>query len=324
MKKENMNHVKLGIFITAGLAFLILMLYLIGKNKHLLGKGFILRARFENIQGLKKGNNVRFAGIDAGTVEEITVLNDTLIEVKMRLDANMKGVIRSNAITTIGTDGLVGNKIINITSPHQKSIPATENALLISKKPADTDAMLQTLGRTNENIYDITTKLKSMATGLDTSVLVQALLKDSQLVKELDRGVSTFSKTMKDIHQLTQKIKEWTRQIDEGKGILGALVFDTTIKEELKNTIVQYKEAGQKIVQFSDSVQQLVGSAQQFIDTGNGVVPFLWKDNAGKQQAVSILEETNRGLKQFNEVMEALKHSIFLRGYFRRQSKKIL
>lgn len=317
-----MNHVKLGIFITAGMAFLILMLYLIGKNKHLLGKGFILCARFENIQGLKKGNNVRFAGIDAGTVEEITVINDTLIEVKMRLEANMKGVIKSNATATIGTDGLVGNKIINIASPHQQAEPASENALLISRKPADTDEMLQTLGRTNENIYHISSKLKSITTGIDTSVLIDALLKDTILVRELDKGVSSFSKTMKDIHQVAQKIKAWTRQIDEGKGIMGAMVFDTTIKAELKNTIVQYKEAGQKLVHLTDSLQQLVGSAHQYLDTGKGAVPYLWKDSSGRQQTVIILEETSRGLQQFNEVMEALKHSIFFRGYFRRQVKK--
>jgi ABC-type transport system involved in resistance to organic solvents, periplasmic component len=64
MAKRAINNVKLGAFVLSGLFLLILLLYMIGKNRNMFGSNFILKARFENVQGLKSGNNVRYAGID--------------------------------------------------------------------------------------------------------------------------------------------------------------------------------------------------------------------------------------------------------------------
>jgi len=85
MAKKAMNNVKLGAFVLVGLVLLIVMLYMIGKNRNLFGSNFILKARFGNVHGLKPGNNVRYAGIDVGTIKIINVLNDTTMEVAMIL-----------------------------------------------------------------------------------------------------------------------------------------------------------------------------------------------------------------------------------------------
>ena len=87
---------------------------MIGKNRNLFGATYVLKARFENVQGLVAGNNVRFSGIQAGTVKKVKILNDTVIEVTMIIETKMKTIIRKNAIASIGTDGLVGNKVVNI------------------------------------------------------------------------------------------------------------------------------------------------------------------------------------------------------------------
>jgi phospholipid/cholesterol/gamma-HCH transport system substrate-binding protein len=84
--KQTSNNIKLGVFVLAGLLFLILLLYMIGRNRNLFGRNYVLKARFENVQGLIPGNNVRFAGIQAGTVKKIQILNDTMIEVTMFID----------------------------------------------------------------------------------------------------------------------------------------------------------------------------------------------------------------------------------------------
>src|SRR5690606_6259856 len=111
MAKRITNHLRLGIFVMAGLVFLVLLLYVIGKNQNLFGSTFVLKARFENINGLMSGNNVRFAGITAGTVNEVRVLNDTTIEVEMLIKNKMREFIKKNTVATIGSDGLMGNKL---------------------------------------------------------------------------------------------------------------------------------------------------------------------------------------------------------------------
>lgn len=115
MAKKTINTIKLGVFVTAGFLFLILLLYMIGKNRNLFGPSFILKAQFENVQGLVPGNNVRYSGIEVGTVKRINILNDTVMEVVLVVSDKMKTIIRNNAVVSIGSDGLMGNKVINIS-----------------------------------------------------------------------------------------------------------------------------------------------------------------------------------------------------------------
>ena len=103
------SNVKLGFFVIAGLLFLILLLYMIGRNESMFGDYFRLKARFHNVQGLNSGNNIRFSGIQVGTVKKVKILNDTLIEVDLLIESKMKNYIHKNAIVSITTDGLMGN-----------------------------------------------------------------------------------------------------------------------------------------------------------------------------------------------------------------------
>jgi phospholipid/cholesterol/gamma-HCH transport system substrate-binding protein len=65
---------------------------MIGKNRNLFGSTYELKARFGNVQGLVSGNNVRFSGIQAGTVKRVKILSDTVIEVTMVIDRKMKSI----------------------------------------------------------------------------------------------------------------------------------------------------------------------------------------------------------------------------------------
>ena len=139
MANRIVNNVKLGIFVLAGMLFLVFLLYMIGKNRNMFGNTYVLKARFENVQGLVAGNNVRFSGIQAGTVKRVKILNDTTIEVTMIIETKMKPIIRKNAIVSIGTDGLVGNKVVNIIPSKEPSPLAVEEDVLASKKAVNTD-----------------------------------------------------------------------------------------------------------------------------------------------------------------------------------------
>src|SRR5690242_10885889 len=98
------NNTKLGIFVLAGVAFLVFSLYMIGRNRNLFGPTFTISTHFRNISGLVAGNNVRFAGIDVGTVKRVMVVNDTSVLVEMTIDESMTAHIRMNSIASIGTD----------------------------------------------------------------------------------------------------------------------------------------------------------------------------------------------------------------------------
>ena len=86
MNKENSNRIRLGIFVISGLVLLIVGLYFIGSNKNLFGSTLKLETSFREISGLQTGNNVRYSGINVGTINKIEIINDTTIRVEMVID----------------------------------------------------------------------------------------------------------------------------------------------------------------------------------------------------------------------------------------------
>src|SRR5688500_16062587 len=130
MTNRGISNVKLGVFVLSGLLFLVLVLYMIGKNSNLFGNTYELKARFPNVQGLVVGNNIWYAGIETGTVKKIDILNDTVVEVTMVIEDRMKDISRKNSFVSIGTEGLVGNKVINILPAVDPQPAARENDIL--------------------------------------------------------------------------------------------------------------------------------------------------------------------------------------------------
>ncbi len=86
MKKETSNTLKVGIFVITGLALFIVAIYFIGENQNMFKKTFTISANFNNVSGLMQGNNVRYSGINIGTVKNITMVNDSTIKVDMNIE----------------------------------------------------------------------------------------------------------------------------------------------------------------------------------------------------------------------------------------------
>lgn len=86
--KTPMQNLKLGIFVVLGTVLLIIAAYLIGNGQSLFVKKFTVNAVFSNVNGLQVGNNVRFSGIDIGTVDNIEMQNDSTIIVYMAINKN--------------------------------------------------------------------------------------------------------------------------------------------------------------------------------------------------------------------------------------------
>src|SRR5436190_1600608 len=145
MNKEFNHNIKLGIFVVTGALLLVIGLYLIGSNKNMFGSTITLYATFNTVSGLQNGNNIRYAGIDIGTVEDIIIINDTTVRVEMSIEDKLKKVIHKNSIASVGTDGLMGNKLINI-DPGTKNSPLVKDGdEIVSIQAINTDAMLRTL-----------------------------------------------------------------------------------------------------------------------------------------------------------------------------------
>ncbi len=322
MAKRAVNNLKLGAFVLGGLLFLVLLLYMIGKNRDLFGKTYVLKARFENIQGLVSGNNIRFSGIHAGTVKKVKILNDTVIEVTMLIEKKMKNIIRNNAIVSIGTDGFVGNKVVNIT-PSKKPAPlAVEGDVLMSKKAVDTEDMLQTLYKTNNDVAVIAAELKTTVQRINNSSALWEILNDKSIPQDLRKAVANIRTATGKAGNMVDNLDLIVTDVKNGKGSVGALLTDTSFAQNLNDAVLAIKSVADEADKLAAEISKIVAGINQDLNNGRGTANALLKDSLLVIKLNASLDNIQKGTDGFNQNMEALKHNIFFRGYFKKLEKK--
>jgi len=321
MAKKIVNSVKLGVFVLSGLAFLILLLFMIGRNKSLFGSSYLLKAKFENVQGLIPGNNVRYSGIQAGTVKNIKIINDTTIEVSMMIETKMQDIIRLDAIASIGTDGIVGNKVVNIIPGKQNSELAKEGDFIFSKMPIDTDQILKTLSNSNNDISEIVAGLKLTVERINNSTALWELLNDKTLPNELRQSAVNLRLTTSKAGLMADDLNAIVADLKAGKGSLGILLKDTSIAYNLNEAVLKMNKVGSQADRLTNDIGTIVKGIQQDVNSGKGPVNAFLNDSVMVKNLNSSIDNLRKGTDGFNQNMEALKSSFLLRGYFRRQEK---
>ncbi len=319
MNKEITRNIRLGIFVIGGALLLVIGLYFIGSNKNMFGKTITLYSSFANVEGLQIGNNVRYSGIDVGTVEDIEIINDTTIRVKLSLKQDLKNVIRKNSIASVGTDGLMGNKLINLDPGTMDSPLVSDGDILAGTHPVNTQNMLRTLEFTNDNISVISSNLKNITNNISRNKgTLYKMLLDTTLAERLYHTISNIEIVGNNLTLITHDLTGITSEMKDGKGIMGTLLNDTSMASNLREAINKVKESGEQI----NSTTAELKSTLQKINNGEGTAGVLINDTATANKIKKSIINIENSTRNFNENMEGLKHSFLLRGYFRRQAKK--
>jgi len=321
MAKQAENNIRLGAFVFAGLLALIFTLYLIGRNRNLFGSNFELKARFSNVNGLIEGGNVLFAGIQAGTVKNIVILNDTTIEVYMLIDKKIEPFIHKNAIAAIGTQGLMGDKIINISPGRGTSPNVTNHDQIATKKMINTDEMLETLSKTNQNIADISERLKTTVLRLNTSSIWN-LINDKTLKESIESTLKNIDQASINAREMARGLNELVAGIKHGRGSVGILLKDTTFAGNLNEAALKIKSAGDNANNLTIQLNRIVKEVNNNLDKGKGAAGLLLKDSVMAKNLSISIENVRKGTDGFNQNMEALKHNFLLRGYFKKLEKQ--
>jgi len=112
MKTTPGQRIKIGLFTAIGILVLIFAVFFIGNQKSLFSSTIKVNGLFKNVNGLQVGNNVRFAGINIGVVDDIQIMNDTTVKVVLTINTSVKKFIKKDAKMSIGSDGLMGDKLV--------------------------------------------------------------------------------------------------------------------------------------------------------------------------------------------------------------------
>jgi len=198
----------LGLFVSIGLILLIIAVYLIGSKKNMFTSTFHVTASFSDVNGLQKGDAVRFRGINIGTVKEISVLNDSTINVLMIFEEKIKPYVKKNAIASITTDGLMGNKMVSIRNGNITSGTIEENDVLKTLHPIDMDDVARKLKSSNDNMVAITSNLSNITDKINKGKgAMGTLLMDSVFAKNLKESMYNFKAGATNIDKETEALK---------------------------------------------------------------------------------------------------------------------
>lgn len=310
------NNIRLGIFVTVGTLLFIFAMYLIGEKQDLFGSNFQLKVVFNNVNGLQKGNNVRYAGIDVGTVKAIEILSDTAILVTMVIEDEVREFIKEDAVAVIGTDGLMGNMLINIRPGSPDSRMVEENDTLATLDRIDSDKMLRRLGQTNTNIEIISDNLLEIIEKINKGQgNAGRLLNDSSLAIEIEQTLVNMRLLSQNLNNISRQVE---KSISEGKGTLGALLTDTLLENDVHRMVEDLSTAGENVKKVTTDLKGMMEKMKE----EEGLVNTLMTDTSLARNLEQSLENIEKGSKGFSENMEALKHNFLFRGYFRKQEKK--
>ena len=160
--------VRLGLFIVGGLGLFVVAIFLIGRQKNLFDPVFKITTNFYNVSGLLVGNNIRFSGVNVGTVGNIDILNDSTVKVDMLIKKDVRRFIKEDSEVAIGSEGLIGDRLLIITQGSTEASEVLEGQHLLSKEPVETDAIMSSLKITAENAEVISQELAEIMLKVNT------------------------------------------------------------------------------------------------------------------------------------------------------------
>lgn len=297
MDQKKSRYIKLGLFVIAGLALFIFALFYVGSKENLFTRTIELYAIFPSVSGLTQGNSVQFAGIKVGSVESIEIIASNKVKVSMTIEDKVKKFIRKDSKATINSDGLVGNKVLVISSGTEQMPSVEEDDTLNAVKPIEIGDILNNLNESTKDaqkivkdIADITGKVNNGEGTLGN------LVNNSRLYDNLDSLMFVFSNSTRNIDNILSK----------ASNVLSIVTNDI---QKLQGGIDTITMNLSQITTKVNSNQSLVGTLLTDTVFANNIKAVMHNAN----QTTANLE---LGSFSFYQNMEALKHNFLFKGYF--------
>ncbi len=346
MKNSRKSNIRLGIYITGGVILFIIIFYLIGSKQNMFSTSVKVSTVFRDVVGLREGANIRFTGIDVGAVSKLTILSDSSVLVEMAIDRKVTPFIKKNSTATIGTQGLMGSRILILLpgSPDQASIE--QNDQIPSQPPIEADEILKEIKISSEriaivsgNLIDITRKM-NQGEGIFGKIFTDTafaanLAKTSENLRKLSDGVSQgegfIGKLMADsefagnldstasyIAGISANLEGITDKVNRGEGVIGKLFTDTAFT-------VNIYQASENLIASTRNLESVTGNLiaiTETMNTGQGAFNKMMVDSVFADSLDIALRNLNETLIEIREASEALQHSGMVRAFSKKSKKK--
>jgi ABC-type transport system involved in resistance to organic solvents, periplasmic component len=317
--ERNKRNIIVGLFVTIGLLILIAGIFTLGGQQKAFVPHLVVKAVFDDVNGLQKGDNVWFSGVKVGTVKAVQFYGTSQVQVTMHIEKKAQEFIRKDARAKVGAEGLIGNKIVVIYGGTERAGAISGNEILQVDKVQTTDDMLATLQRNNENLVAITSDFRTISSRLvQGEGTAGALLTDMTLYKSLQNTAANLQKAARNSEELSSRIADFTARLETPGTLANGMVSDTSIMSHLKLAVQQINDAADEASSFTTNLK----TASYQLNTNDNMLGLLLNDSQTAGQFKSIIGNLDAGSRKLDENLEALQHNFLFRGYFRKKAKR--
>jgi phospholipid/cholesterol/gamma-HCH transport system substrate-binding protein len=326
-----------GLFLVLGFGFFTAILFLIGNRHDIFGKHVVFYSEFSDVSGLPSGAEVRVAGMEAGEVKSIRIPASPASKFRLALQVkeSARGIIRTDSLVSIKTEGIVGDKYISIQEGTSKAAEAPDGATLPSKEPLDIGAVIEKGSALLNNVDRSVTDIRGRVDiALDTVTKTVNHVDGLVMVVQPD-----IKRMLSNARQITATVDDIVSDLNAGKGPAGLLLKDEATRRQLQATLSNVEQASLNLKDVSVRADQVVTDLQSRNLAANvqvtldnvqalskevkvAVDRMLGPDDMGQDGATNIretLSNLNRGTTNLAEDTEALKHEFFFRGFFKKR-----
>ncbi|WP_316789205.1 MlaD family protein [Pedobacter frigoris] len=315
---DNRRKVVVGGFILLGLAIFILGVFTLGSQKKAFVKSFTVDVVFNDIQGLKTGNNVWFSGVKIGTIKKIQFYGTSQVQVFLNIEEEAHKYIHKDAAASISSDGLIGNKIIVITGGTPKFPFVEDGDRLRVNSTLSTDDIMKTFQVNNKNLVDVTSDFKILARSLvEGKGTVGSLLTDQQIASDFKAIVVNLRNTTASANKMAIELDAFTKTLNTKGGLADKLLTDTAVFAKLQASVNEL----QKTASSASALSENLNKASAKLTQTDNAVGVLLNDQKTAEQVKSIMLNMETSSKKLDENLEALQHNFLLRGFFKKKAK---
>ncbi|MDP4261287.1 MAG: MlaD family protein [Bacteroidota bacterium] len=316
---KNKKAVIVGLFSIVGIAIFLVGVFALGGQHSLFVTTITVKASFTDVNGLTAGNNVWFEGVKVGTVKSVSLSGKPGVEIQMNIGKKSCQYIHNDAKAKIGSDGLIGNRIVIIMGGTADSPVIKDGDIIEAEKALTTDDLVNTLQKNNLNLLDITGDLKTISRRIANGEgTIGKLLKDESLVSNLQSVVDIVKQASVNTRQITSNLESYSSKLEAKGSFANDLVTDTIIFSKLRETVIHIREISKTIAVVAADLQ----TAGENINDSSKPIGALIHDREAADNLKTILKNLASGSHKLDEDLEALQHNFLLRGFFRKKEKE--
>jgi phospholipid/cholesterol/gamma-HCH transport system substrate-binding protein len=236
-RRENAVKLRVGVFVILALLTFLGLIYALGARARLFESRYTIHAEFTEVGGLLEGATVRLAGVQIGRVTAVTLPGQPggKVRVDLTIAKRFSDRIRKNSVARIETQGLLGDKIVEITVGDATAPPLAPGEMLVSRDPADLSRIIASGAETAKNIGELAISLRETADKVNQSMIIEnaaaTVGKLNNVVDQVERGRGwahallyeepVALRRLNDLIASTQTVID---RVEKGQGAAGVLV----------------------------------------------------------------------------------------------------